>query len=225
MRPRTPRSTATRAEWRAWLEQNHTRPNGVWMISYKKSAGKPIVTYEESVEEALCFGWIDSKGNKLDDERTMLWFAPRKPRTGWSRPNKERVARLSAAGLIAEAGQAKIDAAQQDGSWSALDAVEALESPARSRGWPWPPTHLRLPTSRPSRARPSVRSSRGSRRPRRPPPAPSASKRPRGWPQRTSAPTNSVRAPGSRFAQRAPVLGSWFYEKFNARDQPACRAV
>lgn len=120
---------ATRAEWRAWLEQNHTRPNGVWMISYKKAAGKPTVTYDEAVEEALCFGWIDSKGNRLDDERTMLWFAPRKPRTGWSKPNKERVARLLAAGLIAEAGRAKIDAAQQDGSWSALDAVEALEVP------------------------------------------------------------------------------------------------
>jgi uncharacterized protein YdeI (YjbR/CyaY-like superfamily) len=120
---------ATRAEWRAWLEQNHTRPNGVWMISYKKAVGKPYVTYDEAVEEALCFGWIDSKGNKLDDERTMLWFSPRKPRTGWSKPNKERVARLLAAGLMAEAGQAKIDAAQQDGSWSALDAVEALEIP------------------------------------------------------------------------------------------------
>lgn len=120
---------ATRAEWRAWLEQNHTRPNGVWMISYKKAVGKPYVTYGEAVEEALCFGWIDSKGNKLDDERTMLWFTPRKPRTGWSKPNKERIARLLAAGLMAEAGQAKIDAAQQDGSWSALDAVEALEIP------------------------------------------------------------------------------------------------
>jgi uncharacterized protein YdeI (YjbR/CyaY-like superfamily) len=120
---------ATRAEWRAWLEQNHTRPNGVWMISYKKAVGKPYVTYDEAVEEALCFGWIDSKGNKLDDERTMLWFTPRKPRTGWSKPNKERIARLLAAGLMAEAGQAKIDAAQQDGSWSALDAVEALEIP------------------------------------------------------------------------------------------------
>jgi uncharacterized protein YdeI (YjbR/CyaY-like superfamily) len=120
---------ATRAEWRAWLEQNHTRPNGVWMISYKKAVGKPYVTYDEAVEEALCFGWIDSKGNKLDDERTMLWFTPRKPRTGWSKPNKERVVRLLAAGLMAEAGQAKIDAAQRDGSWSALDAVEALEIP------------------------------------------------------------------------------------------------
>lgn len=119
----------TRADWRAWLEQNYTRTEGVWFISFKKATGKPRVTYDEAVEEALCFGWIDSKGNKLDDERSMLWFAPRKPRTGWSRPNKERVERLLAAGLIAPAGLAKISAAQADGSWSALDAIEELTVP------------------------------------------------------------------------------------------------
>lgn len=119
----------TRADWRAWLEQNYTRTEGVWFISFKKATGKPRVTYDEAVEEALCFGWIDSKGNKLDDERSMLWFAPRKPRTGWSRPNKERVERLLAAGLIAPAGLAKISAAQADGSWSALDAIEERTVP------------------------------------------------------------------------------------------------
>jgi uncharacterized protein YdeI (YjbR/CyaY-like superfamily) len=119
----------TRAEWRAWLEQNHARTHGIWLISYKKATGKPRVEYDEAVEEALCFGWIDSKGNKLDDERSLLWFAPRKPRTGWSRPNKERIERLIAAGLMTEAGLAKIEAAKQDGSWTALDAVEALEIP------------------------------------------------------------------------------------------------
>lgn len=119
----------TRAEWRAWLERHHTRPNGVWLITYKKATGKPRVEYDEAVEEALCFGWIDSKANKLDDERSLLWFAPRKPRTGWSRPNKERVERLLAAGLMAPAGLAKVEAARRDGSWSALDAVEDLEVP------------------------------------------------------------------------------------------------
>lgn len=99
------------------------------MISYKKESGQPRVTYDEAVEEALCFGWIDSRPNKLDDQRTMLWFAPRKPGTGWSKLNKERVERLLAAGLIAPAGLAKIEAARQDGSWNALDAVEALEIP------------------------------------------------------------------------------------------------
>jgi uncharacterized protein YdeI (YjbR/CyaY-like superfamily) len=120
----------TRAEWRAWLEQNHTRTEGIWLISNKKSSGKPRLDYGEAVEEALCFGWIDSKGKMLDEERTMLWFAPRKPGSGWSRPNKERVDRLIAAGQMSSAGLAKIEAAKQDGSWNALDAVEALEIPA-----------------------------------------------------------------------------------------------
>lgn len=119
----------TRAEWRAWLEQHHGRADGVWLVSYKQATGKPRVTYDEAVEEALCFGWVDSKGNKLDEERSLLWFAPRKRGSGWSRPNKERVERLIAAGLMTPAGMAKIDAAQADGSWSLLDAVEAIEIP------------------------------------------------------------------------------------------------
>jgi uncharacterized protein YdeI (YjbR/CyaY-like superfamily) len=119
----------TRAEWRRWLEQNHTRTQGVWLISFKKATGKPRVEYGEAVEEALCFGWIDSKSRTLDDERSMLWFTARKRGTGWSKPNKERVERLIAAGLMTEVGMAKIAAAQQDGSWNALDAVEALEIP------------------------------------------------------------------------------------------------
>lgn len=119
----------TRTEWRAWLEENHSRAEGIWLISYKKAAAKPRVEYEEAVEEALCFGWIDSKPNKLDAERTMLWFAPRKPGTGWSRPNKQRIERMLAAGLMAPAGLAKIAAAQHDGSWTKLDAIEDLEIP------------------------------------------------------------------------------------------------
>lgn len=120
----------SRAEWRRWLEKNHTRTEGVWLVTYKKSAGKPRFEYGESVEEALCFGWIDSKPAKLDEERSMLWFAPRKARTGWSKLNKERVERLIAAGLMAPAGLTKVDAAKKDGSWNALDAVEALEIPS-----------------------------------------------------------------------------------------------
>jgi uncharacterized protein YdeI (YjbR/CyaY-like superfamily) len=88
------------------------------------------VGYDESVEEALCFGWIDSKPNKLDDERSMLWFAPRKPQTGWSRPNKERIERLMMAGLMHPSGLTKIAQAQADGSWFSLDAVEDLQQPA-----------------------------------------------------------------------------------------------
>lgn len=119
----------TRAEWRAWLEQNHKRTQGIWLITYKKATGKPRVEYVETVEEALCFGWIDSKSNTLDDERSMRWYAPRKPGTGWSRLNKQHVERLRAAGLIHPAGLAKIEAAKADGSWGALDAVENLEIP------------------------------------------------------------------------------------------------
>lgn len=85
--------------------------------------------YGEAVEEALCFGWIDSKPNALDHDRTMLWFAPRRPGTGWSRPNKERVERMIAAGRMAPPGLAKVAAARHDGSWNALDAVESLQIP------------------------------------------------------------------------------------------------
>ena len=118
-----------RAEWRKWLEENHTRTEGVWLIMHKKGTGKPRVDYAEAVEEALCFGWIDSKGNKLDDERSMLWMAPRKAKTGWSKLNKERIEKLIKAKLMTPAGLAKINAAKKDGTWNALDAIEALEIP------------------------------------------------------------------------------------------------
>ncbi len=115
----------------AWLEANYTQSNGVWLVSYKKATGKPTAAYNDVVEEALCFGWIDSKRNKLDDERAMLWFAPRKGSTGWSRPNKQRIERMIAAGLMTPAGQAKVDAAKTDGSWTTLDAIENGEAPGQ----------------------------------------------------------------------------------------------
>lgn len=120
----------SRSAWRKWLEAHHTQTTGVWLVSYKKATGKPRVEYDEAVEEALCFGWVDSKPNKLDEERSLLWFAPRKAGTGWSKLNKERVEKLMQAGLMAEAGLAKVRRAQQDGSWNALDAVDALEIPS-----------------------------------------------------------------------------------------------
>jgi uncharacterized protein YdeI (YjbR/CyaY-like superfamily) len=119
----------TRREWREWLLANHQRTTGTWLVSYKKATGKPRVEYDAAVEEALCFGWVDSKSNKLDQDRTLLWFAPRKPRTGWSRPNKSRIARLTEAGLMAEAGLRKVEQAQSDGSWTRLDDVEDLLIP------------------------------------------------------------------------------------------------
>ncbi len=119
----------SRDEWRLWLVENHLRPSGVWLVSYKKATGKPRIEYDEAVEEALCFGWVDSKPNKLDAERTLLWFAPRKAGTGWSRLNKLRIERMTRAELMAEAGWAKIEQAKRDGSWTKLDAVEDLEIP------------------------------------------------------------------------------------------------
>lgn len=99
-------------------------------MSYRRGVDRPSADYEDAVEEALCWGWIDSKGAKLDDERTMLLFTPRNPRSGWSRTNKVRVERLLRAGLIRPAGRAAIEAAKANGSWSLLDAAEALEVPA-----------------------------------------------------------------------------------------------
>jgi uncharacterized protein YdeI (YjbR/CyaY-like superfamily) len=118
-----------RKQWRLWLEKHHARKDGVWLVLWKKSSGRAQLTYGEAVEEALCFGWIDSKPNKLDAQRSLLWFAPRKPGTGWSRLNKTRIEQLLATRQMAPAGLARVEAAKADGSWNALDAVENLEVP------------------------------------------------------------------------------------------------
>ena len=96
----------------------------------KKSTGRAPFDYDSAVEEALCFGWIDSRARSLDAERSMLWMAPRKAGSGWSKSNKERVVRLVAGKRMAAAGLAKIAAAKKDGSWTSLDAVEAGVIPA-----------------------------------------------------------------------------------------------
>ncbi len=124
----------SRAAWRAWLLEHYTRANGVWVVTWRAQAARTDTTkvrleYDDIVEEALCFGWIDSKPGSLDAERTMLWVSPRKAKSGWSRPNKERIERMLAAGLMHPAGLAKIEAAKADGSWSKLDVVETLEIP------------------------------------------------------------------------------------------------
>ena len=119
----------TRAQWRTWLEEHAATAPGVWLVTWKKASGRPVLSYEEAVTEALAFGWVDSKGNKLDDERTMLWFTRRKRGSGWARPNKRRIAELEAAGLLTDAGRAVVEAAQADGSWTLLDDVEDLVVP------------------------------------------------------------------------------------------------
>ena len=121
------------AEWRRWLEANHATARGVWLVSYKAATGRARMTYEESIPDALAYGWIDSVNKPLDEERTMLLFTPRKPGSGWSRTNKVRIAQLVKEGRMQPAGLAKIEAAKRDGSWTLLDSVEALEVPADLR--------------------------------------------------------------------------------------------
>jgi uncharacterized protein YdeI (YjbR/CyaY-like superfamily) len=118
-----------RQEWRDWLSKNYDKSAGIWFVYFKKAAGKLSVSYDEAVEEALCFGWIDSTARKLDETRSKLLFTPRKPKSVWSKPNKERVVRLIDENLITETGLAKIEAAKKDGSWNALDASDNLEIP------------------------------------------------------------------------------------------------
>jgi uncharacterized protein YdeI (YjbR/CyaY-like superfamily) len=117
------------AEWSEWLEANHARPSGVWLVTWKRATGRQFATYEETVTEALRVGWVDSVTQGLDEQRSMLWFAPRKAASGWSKPNKDRIARLESTGRMLPAGAAVVARAQADGSWSKLDAVEALEVP------------------------------------------------------------------------------------------------
>jgi uncharacterized protein YdeI (YjbR/CyaY-like superfamily) len=119
----------TRADWRRWLAANHASSPGVWLISWKKPTGRPAVGYDAAVEEALCFGWIDSTVHSLDDERGEQLYTPRRPTSGWSSSNKERVERLAAAGLLERAGVAAIETAKANGSWTKLDRAAALTMP------------------------------------------------------------------------------------------------
>jgi uncharacterized protein YdeI (YjbR/CyaY-like superfamily) len=119
-----------RATWRAWLETHHTQPAGIWLTLYKKESGQRLMTYADAVEEALCFGWIDSHPRKVNAACFRLLFSPRKPKSVWSAVNKQRIAQLREAGLMRAAGEARITIAQQNGSWEALDEVEALVVPA-----------------------------------------------------------------------------------------------
>lgn len=118
-----------RSAWRNWLAENHASSKGIFVITWRKGAGKPILSYDDMVEEALCFGWIDSLPRKLDDQRTMLYFSPRKKGSPWSGLNKERIIKLEAEGLIEEPGRRLIEAAKQDGSWESYDAAQNLIEP------------------------------------------------------------------------------------------------
>jgi uncharacterized protein YdeI (YjbR/CyaY-like superfamily) len=124
----------SRGEWRGWLAANHADSPGIWLVTYKKAAGpERYVAYEEIVLEALAFGWIDGQARAVDDERSAQLLTPRKPKSGWSRPNKRRVEQLEAEGLMTDAGRRAIDIAKENGSWSALDDAENLIEPDELR--------------------------------------------------------------------------------------------
>jgi uncharacterized protein YdeI (YjbR/CyaY-like superfamily) len=118
-----------RGAWRRWLLRHHGSSPGVWVPIRKKGGKRPGLTYLEAVEEGLCFGWIDSRMQPVDEDRYRLTMTPRKPGSVWAATNKERVARLTAEGRMAPPGLAAVEAAKADGSWDALSAVEALEVP------------------------------------------------------------------------------------------------
>jgi uncharacterized protein YdeI (YjbR/CyaY-like superfamily) len=120
----------SRADWRSWLSSNAGRKDGLWVVYRKKASSIQGPLYDELVEEALCFGWIDSVTHRVDEDRVIQWFSPRRRGGLWSALNKERIQRLRHDGLMTEFGQAAIDRAKVDGSWSQTDEVDALIIPA-----------------------------------------------------------------------------------------------
>lgn len=120
----------TRKEWRNWLEENHDKETEIWLVFYKVKVNKESIKYEEAVEEALCFGWIDSTVKRIDDEKHMQRYTPRKAKSNWSALNKTRVKGLIKNGLMTEFGLSSIKIAKQNGSWNRLDNIETrLEIP------------------------------------------------------------------------------------------------
>lgn len=119
-----------RKAWRKWLQKHHSEKLCIWLIIYHKDSGVPSVYYADAVEEALCFGWIDSRPNKRDAESYYLFFSRRNPKSKWSKLNKERVKKLLETGKIAPAGMEMIDLAKRTGTWDALDQIDKMIIPA-----------------------------------------------------------------------------------------------
>ena len=125
-----PAITARSAEdWRSWLKENHEKVENVWLIIFKKESRIPTVTYKDSVDEALCFGWIDSKGVKRDESSYYQFYSKRKPKSNWSGVNKAKVDMLLAQGKMEPAGMAMVELAKKIGTWNTLDAATNLEIP------------------------------------------------------------------------------------------------
>jgi len=106
-----------RNEWRSWLEKNHNKSNEVWLIHYKKYSSKKSINHIDAVDEALCFGWIDSKLKKIDEERFILKYSPRKSKSVWSKINKEKAEELISSEKMTQAGLDKIEEAKRQGLW------------------------------------------------------------------------------------------------------------
>ena len=119
----------SRLAWREWLLQNHESEKSVWLIIYRKESNIPSVYYPEAVDEALCFGWIDSKSNKRDALSYYQFFSKRNPKSNWSKVNKEKVARLTEERRMHPAGLAMVELAKTTGTWTALDEVEKIVLP------------------------------------------------------------------------------------------------
>ncbi|HLB27783.1 MAG TPA: YdeI/OmpD-associated family protein [Dehalococcoidales bacterium] len=121
----------TRREWRKWLEKNHAKETEAWVLRYKKDSGKSSVTYEEALEEALCYGWIDGRMRGVDSEKSAVRFSPRKAKSRWSKVNKDKAEKMIAQGKMTAAGMTKIEDARESGAWaSAYVLKEAQEIPA-----------------------------------------------------------------------------------------------
>lgn len=120
---------ASRDQWRVWLERNHTREKEVWLIHYKKHTGKSGIAYEDAIEEALCFGWIDGLLQRIDEDRYALRYSPRRKNSIWSETNKRRAKRMVEQGRMTPAGLAKIRQAKESGEWYQAEARERLDVP------------------------------------------------------------------------------------------------
>lgn len=116
-------------QWRAWLQKNHAKKQSVWLVCYKLKSGKPTISWTDAVDEALCFGWIDSIRKSVDDETFIQFFSKRKPVSTWSKINKDKIKKLIAEDRMAPAGLASIALAKKNGSWKMLDQVEKLIIP------------------------------------------------------------------------------------------------
>ena len=120
----------TREQWRTWLAENSETARGVWLCSWRTQTGLQRCPYPDAVEEAICFGWIDSTNTILDEERGLQLYTPRRGKSSWTRLNRQRAADMETAGLMTEPGRRAIAAAQASGWWTILDTVEDLEDPA-----------------------------------------------------------------------------------------------